>query len=90
MQRTYAQIPVDEQLPPAIIGRTYVTLVTDPQDEPTRDETPEGYKDVSYIPIEVPKATWEAARASLDDVSLAQATATTDAFEACLELFGGT
>ena len=90
MERTHAQIPVDEQLPPAISGRTYVTLVTDPQDEPTRDETPEGYKDVSYIPIEVPKATWEAARASHDDVLLAQAQASTDAFEAVIELFGGT
>lgn len=90
MERTYAQIPADEQLPDTIIGRTYVTLVTDPQDEPTSDETPEGYKNVSYIPIEVPKATWEAARASHADVSLAQARASTDAFEAALELLGGT
>lgn len=89
MQRTHAQIPVDEQLPPAISGRTYVTLVTDPQDEPSREETPEGYKEVSYIAIEVPKETWEAVRASLDDVSLAQAQATTDAFEASLEVIMG-
>lgn len=88
--RTYAQIPADEQLPSVIIGNTYVTLVTDPQDEPIRDETPAGYKDVSYVPIEVQKEIWEAARASHDDVLLAQAQASTDAFEAVLELFGGT
>lgn len=89
MQRTYAQIPIDEQLPSAIVGRTYVTIVTDASDEPSREETPEGYKEVSYIAIEVPKETWEAVRASLDDVSLAQAQATTDAFEATLEVMAG-
>lgn len=66
-----------------------MTIVTDVNDEPSREETPEGYKEVSYIAIEVPKETWEAVRASLDDVSLAQAQATTDAFEATLEVMAG-
>jgi len=89
MTRTYTQIKNGDTIPTITYGISYVTVATDKQVEPDKETTPEGYYEASYIAIEIPVAEWISARASIDEVSLAKAEATTDAFEAMLEIIGG-
>lgn len=87
-ERTYSQIKTDAIIPEVDPQRTFVYINTDVRDEPEDAENtcPAGYKNVSYISTPVLKSEWMAARASHEDITLAEARTLTTSYELALEL----